>query len=65
MAEDDHSRVHALEQEIAQLKKERDDRAHQEELAALRAELADMKQHAHRHAEEDFEEETDGQNPPT
>ena len=57
MPDDDHSRVHALEAEISQLKKERDDRAHADEIAALRAELTDVKQHAHRHAEEDFEEE--------
>ena len=57
MAEDDHSRVHALEAEIAQLKKERDDRAHADEIAALRAELAEVKQHAHKHSDEEFEDD--------
>ena len=64
MPDDDHSRVHALEAEISQLKKERDDRAHADEIAALRAELADVKQHSHKHSDEDFEEEDDGPNPP-
>ena len=64
MAEDDHSRVHYLESELAALRKERDDRAHADEIAALRAELADVKQHSHKHSDEDFEEEDDGPNPP-
>lgn len=59
----EHSRIHELERENAELRREKQDRERDERIGSLEKKLSEYEKHAHRHAEDEFSEDTTPEEP--